>query len=78
MKILQLFGISCLIRQQTYLLPVTLLWYQYNGLTASDFVFIQGIFILFGIFSEVPSGYLADIFSKKHILLCSCSLFLLR
>ena len=78
MKILQLFGISCLIRQQTYLLPVTLLWYQYNGLTASDFVFIQGIFILFGIFSEVPSGYLADIFSKKHILLCSFSLFLLR
>lgn len=78
MKILQLFGISCLIRQQTYLLPVMLLWYQHNGLTASDFVFIQGIFILFGIFSEVPSGYLADIFSKKHILLCSFSLFLLR
>ena len=67
-----------MLRQQTFLLPVTLLWYQHNGLTAADFVFFQGLFILFGLFSEVPSGYLADIFSKKHILLCSFFLFLIR
>ena len=78
MKILHIFGTSCLLRQQTYLLPVTLLWYQYNGLSAADFVFIQGIFMLLGLLTEVPSGYIADIFSKKHILLCSFSLFLLR
>jgi len=78
MNILHIFGTSCMLRQQTFLLPVTLLWYQYNGLTAADFVFFQGLFILLGLFSEVPSGYLADIFSKKHILLCSFSLFLIR
>ena len=78
MNILHIFGTSCMLRQQTFLLPVTLLWYQFNGLTAADFVFFQGIFILLGLFSEVPSGYLADIFSKKHILLCSFSLFLIR
>ena len=78
MNILHIFGTSCMLRQQTFLLPVTLLWYQHNGLTAADFVFFQGIFILLGLFSEVPSGYLADIFSKKHILLCSFTLFLMR
>lgn len=78
MNILHFFGTSCMLRQQTFLLPVTLLWYQYNGLTAADFVFFQGIFILLGLFSEVPSGYLADIFSKKHILLCSFTLFIIR
>ena len=78
MNILHIFGTSCMLRQQTFLLPVTLLWYQHNGLTVADFVFFQGLFILFGLFSEVPSGYLADIFSKKHILLCSFFLFLIR
>ncbi len=71
-------GLACMFRQQTFLLPVTMLWYQANGLTAADFVSIQGIFILLGLFVEVPSGYIADMFSKKRILLFSFTLFLLR
>lgn len=77
-KTLNLFGFSCLLRQQTFLLPVVLLWYQLNGLSDADFIFFQGFFILLGLFFEVPCGYLADTFSKKYVLLTSFSLFLAR
>lgn len=78
MDILKRFGLACMFRQQTYLLPLTLYWYQANGLSAADFVSIQGLFILLGLFVEVPSGYIADMFSKKFVLLFSFTLFLLR
>lgn len=77
-RTLNTFSLSCLLRQQTFLLPVALLWYQMNGLTSADFIFFQGVFILVGLFLEVPCGYLADVFSKKYIIFTSFSLFLIR
>lgn len=78
MHVLKRLGLACMLRQQTFLLPVTLLWYQANGLSAADFVSIQGIFILLGLFVEVPSGYIADMFSKKYVLMLAFFLFILR
>lgn len=78
LKALPALCLSSLFRQQMFMFPVALYWYQQNGLSAADFVFLQGIFMLFGLLFEIPSGYIADNFSKKHILILSYFCFWLR
>lgn len=56
--------------------PVMLLFYQENGLTVKELFFFQGIFYLTQIIFELPIGYLADIFSKKYMLITSFVAFL--
>ena len=70
--------IACFLRSQLYLAPVLLLIYQQNGLTIADFVLFQGIFQLTGIIFEIPCGYIADIISKKKVLILAFTCFFLR
>lgn len=69
---------ACFLRSQLYLAPVLLLFYQQNGLTIADFVLFQGIFQLTGIVFEIPCGYIADVISKKKVLILAFTCFLLR
>ena len=75
---LKRLDIACFLRSQLYLAPVLLLFYQQNGLSIADFVMIQGLFQLTGIFFEIPCGYIADITSKKKVLILAFSCFFLR
>ena len=75
---LKKLDIACFLRLQLYLAPVLLLFYQQNGLTIADFVMFQGIFQLTGIFFEIPCGYIADITSKKKVLILAFVFFFLR
>ena len=75
---LKKLDIACFLRSQLYLAPVLLLFYQQNGLTIADFVMFQGIFQLTGILFEVPCGYIADITSKKKVLILAFTCFFLR
>ena len=52
-------------------LPVVMLFYGYKGLTMGDFFFIQGVASLSIFFTEIPSGYVSDLFSRKHTLIIS-------
>ncbi|MBQ8750778.1 MAG: MFS transporter [Alphaproteobacteria bacterium] len=75
---LKKLDIACFLRSQLYLAPVLLLFYQQNGLSIADFVMFQGIFQLTGIFFEIPCGYIADITSKKKVLILAFVFFFLR
>ncbi|MBR5598884.1 MAG: MFS transporter [Alphaproteobacteria bacterium] len=75
---LKKLDLACFLRSQLYLAPVLLLFYQQNGLSIADFVLFQGLFQLTGIIFEVPCGYIADITSKKNVLILAFSCFFLR
>ena len=60
------------------MLPVLLLFYQENGLTAGDYFLFQGIFSITALLFEIPAGYLGDIFPRRNMLVFSFSMFLLR
>lgn len=75
---LKRLDLACFLRSQLYLAPVLLLFYQQNGLTITDFVLLQGIFQLTGIVFEIPCGYIADVISKKKVLILAFICFLLR
>ena len=75
---LRIINFAVFLQQQRYILPVSFLFYLYNGLNLADFVFFQSIFYFTCLLSEIPAGYLGDIFPRKNILIFSYSLFLLR
>ena len=52
-----------------FFLPVVMLFYGYKGLSMGDFYLIQGIFSLAVFVLEIPTGYIGDVFSRKHTLL---------
>lgn len=70
-------NISILCRSQL-LLPVLFLFYQQNGLTAGDFFLFEGISSFISLLLIIPSGYIADFFSKKYVLLLSFLLLLIK
>ena len=51
------------------ILPVIVLIYQNKGVGLGDFFMIQGIFRIVAFLFEIPSGYLADVFSRRKILI---------
>ena len=77
-KALQILNISAFLQQQRYLLPVTFLFYLYNGLTLPDFIAFQGVYYLVIVLATIPAGYIADRFQRKHILIFAYMLFLGR
>lgn len=77
-KTLTLLNASVFLRYNLFLLPVLFLFYQEYGLTVGDFFLLQGIHALTALLLDVPSGYLADMYSKKKILIWSGFLLLAR
>lgn len=52
-----------------FILPVLMLFYGYKGVSMGDFFLIQGICCIAIFLLEVPTGYIGDIFSRKHTIL---------
>jgi MFS family permease len=52
------------------------LFYKENGLSDGDFFLFKAIFSFVGLLFEIPSGYIADIFPKKNVLILSFALLL--
>ncbi len=78
MKPLNIFNFSTFLQTQILMLPVMLLFYEENGLTAGDLFLFQGIFSITALLFEIPAGYLGDLFPRRNILILSYSLFLMR
>ncbi len=77
-KPLKIFNFSTFLQTQILMLPVMLLFYKENGLTAGDLFLFQGIFSISALLFEIPAGYLGDIFPRRNILIMSYTLFLMR
>ncbi len=50
-------------------MPIIVLFYQDNGLNLSSVLTLQAIYSVAVIALEIPSGYLADIWGKKHTII---------
>lgn len=70
------YNFALFLRAVLLLSPITLLFYQDNGLTAHELFFFQGLFYLTSILSEIPVGYLSDHFKRRNVLLLSFITFL--
>ena len=60
-----------------FVLPVSVLFYEYKGVTIGDFFLIQGISRLFIFVMEVPTGYIGDIFSRKYTVVLGFTTWIL-
>ena len=49
-------------------LPIIVLIWRNAGLTFNQMLFLQGIFALFIVIFEIPSGAISDTFQRKHVL----------
>ena len=56
------------------LIPVVTLVYLGKGVSLADFFLIQGIFRIAAFLFEIPSGYLADVFSRKKLMVLAALL----
>ena len=52
--------------------PVLVLFFMENGLSLAEVMILQSVFSFMIVFLEIPSGYFADVFSRRlSIILCS-------
>jgi MFS family permease len=66
MSILCVMG---LLKNMLFILPVLMLYYGFKGVSIGEFFLIQGLSSMVVFFTEVPTGYLADIVSRKKTIL---------
>jgi MFS family permease len=60
-----------------FLLPVMVLFWQNNGLSLTQVMFLQSFFAILVVVLEVPTGYFADIYGrKKSLIIASIFAFL--
>lgn len=58
-----------------FMLPVIVLFWQQNGLSMTQIMLLQSIFAFSVVALEIPTGYLADLWGRKQVLIISGLLF---
>jgi len=66
---LRLLKIAMFLNFFMMIVPVIVLLYTSKGITIGDFFLIQALFRVSAFLFEMPSGYLSDRFSRRHILI---------
>lgn len=51
------------------IMPIVVLFFQENGLSLQEVMILQGIYSFMVAVMEIPSGYLADVFGRKHTMI---------
>lgn len=54
-----------------FFVPIVVLFWQKNGLSMTQIMFLQSLFSIAVVLLEVPTGYFADIFGRKKSLMLS-------
>ena len=49
-------------------MPIAILFFQDNGLNLKEVMMLQGVYSFALAIMEIPSGYIADVFGRKHTL----------
>ncbi len=58
-----------------FVLPVLILYYNSKGLSTGDFFMVQSIFCIVSFLIEIPTGYFADLYSRRNIIIISVALW---
>ncbi len=58
-----------------FAVPIIVLFWQDNGLTLTQVTILQALFSIAMVILEIPTGYLADLYGRKNILLLSAISF---
>lgn len=74
---LRLLKIGMFFNYFMLIVPVIVLVYTNKGITLGDFFLIQGLFRIAAFLFEIPSGYLSDRFSRRHVLILGIIIHLL-
>ena len=75
---LPILNFATFLQYQRFVMPISFLFYLYNGLNFSDFILCQSIYSATCFLGRFIMGFIGDIFSKKYILIVSYLLFMLR
>ncbi len=70
-------SVAYVLTSALFYLPILMLFYGYKGVGMGNFFLIQGIANLAVFFMEVPTGYIGDLFSRKHTLIIGVLLWIL-
>ncbi|MFH2203464.1 MAG: MFS transporter [Elusimicrobiota bacterium] len=73
---LPLYKILSLLKFTPFMLPVIVLFWQENGMDMFDVYLLQGIYAVFVVLLEVPTGMVADRIGKKTSLLMGLFAFI--
>ena len=57
------------LKNMLFILPVLMLYYGYKGVSIGDFFLIQGFSQIMVFVFEIPTGYIADVFSRKKTII---------
>lgn len=57
------------LQNMLFCLPILMLFYSFKGVNTGDFFLIQGLALASVFLLEIPTGYIADIFSRKITLI---------
>lgn len=75
---LPVLNFATFLQYQRFVMPISFLFYIYNGLNFSDFILCQSIYSVTCLLGKFIMGFLGDIFSKKYILIVSYLMFMAR
>jgi len=60
-----------------FFIPVMVLFYQDKGLTMTEIMLLQSVYAMWIVILEIPTGYLADMYSRKKVLIYASVFWLL-
>lgn len=73
-----ILNFATFLQYQRFVMPISFLFYLYNGLNFSDFILCQSIYSATCLIGKFLIGFIGDIFPKKYILIVSYLLFMAR
>lgn len=65
----------CIASEAMFFIPVAIAYYQMKGADLGTFIFLQGLFRMMTFALEIPTGFLADKWSRPHQLIASRALW---
>ena len=75
---LSVLNFATFLQYQRFVMPISFLFYIYNGLNFSDFILCQSIYSVTCLLGKFFMGFVGDIFSKKYVLIAAYLLFMIR
>lgn len=75
---LPILNFATFLQYQRFVMPISFLFYLYNGLNFSDFILCQSIYCVTCLLGKFFMGFWGDIVPKKYLIIAAYLLFMAR